>query len=281
MLRATIWSLASTPTPFGSPTEQPHHEDQSMEDFSLAGRTAFVTGGNSGIGRAIVELFAAHGAKIGIGHFQREAQASEVVATLKARGHEVSTVECDVSSEHSVANAKAWCADRLGPVDILVNCAGIGGEKAFADLTVQEWDRMIGVHLRGTFLVTHAFFVGMVERNYGRIILTSSQLAYKGAPGLAHYCAAKAGIVGFVRALSYEGAPHNVMVNAIAPGPVETEILASLSEQWRAMKMAQLPVGRFGQVEEIAPTALLLASTTGGRNFCGQNLSPNGGDVMV
>ena len=107
------------------------------------------------------------------------------------------------------------------PVDILVNCVEIGGDKAFADLTVAEWDRMIGVHLRGTFLVTHAFFADMVGRGYGRIILISSQLAYKGAPGLAHYCAAKAGIVGFTRALSYEGAPHNVMVNAIAPGPVE------------------------------------------------------------
>lgn len=252
-----------------------------METFSLAGRTAFITGGNSGIGRAIVELFAAHGAKIGIGQFQREAQASELVATLDARGADVSVVECDVSSESSVNRAKAWCDEHLGPVDILVNCAGIGGDKAFADLTVAEWDRMIGVHLRGTFLVTHAFFADMVARNYGRIILTSSQLAYKGAPGLAHYCAAKAGIAGFVRALSYEGAPHNVMVNAIAPGPVETDILASLTEEWRAMKMAQLPVGRFGQVEEIAPTALLLASEIGGRNFCGQNLSPNGGDVML
>src|ERR1700743_138380 len=100
-----------------------------METFSLAGRTAFVTGGNSGIGRAIVELFAAHGARIGIGHFQRAAQADEVVAALKAKGADVSATECDVSSESSVAGAKAWCAEHLGPVDILVNCAGIGGDK--------------------------------------------------------------------------------------------------------------------------------------------------------
>lgn len=252
-----------------------------MESFSLAGRAAFVTGGNSGIGRAIVELFAAHGAKIGIGQFQREEQATEVVAMLTARGADVAATECDVSSEASVDRAKAWCAERLGPVDILVNCAGIAGDRAFADLTVAEWDRMIGVHLRGTFLVTRAFFADMVARRYGRIILVSSQLAYKGAPGLVHYCAAKAGIVGFTRALSYEGAPHGVMVNSIAPGPVETDVLASLSEEWRAMKKAQLPVGRFGHAEEIAPTALLLASEIGGRNFAGQTLSPNGGDVMV
>src|ERR1700754_1308285 len=93
----------------------------------------------------------------------------------------------------------------LGRVDILVNCAGIGGDTPFSELSVPTWDRMIGVHLRGTFLVTRRFFSGMVERRWERIINISSQLAYKGAPGLAHYCAAKAGIVGFTRALSYIG----------------------------------------------------------------------------
>ncbi|GLS44261.1 SDR family NAD(P)-dependent oxidoreductase [Methylobacterium brachythecii] len=252
-----------------------------METFSLAGRTAFVTGGSSGIGRAIVDLFTAKGARVGIGHYQRQDETAAFVADLSARGRSAAATECDVSCETSVARAKAWCDDQLGPVDILVNCAGIGGDRMFTEMSVAEWDRMIAVHLRGSFLITHAFFSGMVERKYGRIILTSSQLAYKGAPGLAHYCAAKAGIVGFVRALSYEGARHNVTVNGLAPGPVETEVLASLSEEWRAMKMAQLPVGRFGSVEEIAPAALLLASEFGGRNFCGQNLSPNGGDVML
>jgi 3-oxoacyl-[acyl-carrier protein] reductase len=252
-----------------------------MESFSLAGRTAFITGGNSGIGRAITTLFAAHDARIVIGHFQREAEAADVVSVLKSRGSEAYAVDCDVSSEESVMRAKAWCSDHVGPVDILVNCAGIGGDKPFTSLTVADWDRMIGVQLRGTFLITRAFFAEMVERKYGRIILISSQLAYKGAPGLVHYCAAKAGIVGFTRALSYEGAPHNVMVNSIAPGPVETNLLAGLSDEWRAMKMTQLPVGRFGQVEEIAPTALLLATEIGGRNYAGQSLSPNGGDVML
>ena len=139
---------------------------------------------------------------------------------------------------------------------------------------------MIGVHLRGTFLVTQQFFAGMIERRWGRVINIASQLAYKGAPGLAHYCAAKAGIVGFTRALAYEGAPHGVLVNAIAPGPVETAILNGLSDEWRAMKLAQLPTGRFGTVDEIAPTALLLASEAGSY-YCGQTLSPNGGDVML
>jgi 3-oxoacyl-[acyl-carrier protein] reductase len=252
-----------------------------MESFSLIGRTAFITGGNSGIGRAIATLFAAHGARIVIGQFQRKLEAEDVVSALKSGGSEANAVECDVSSEESVTQAKTWCSENIGTVDILVNCAGIGGDKPFRSLTVADWDRMIGVQLRGTFLITRAFFAEMVDRKYGRIILISSQLAYKGAPGLVHYCAAKAGIVGFTRALSYEGAPHNVMVNSIAPGPVETNLLAGLSDEWRAMKITQLPVGRFGQVEEIAPTALLLATEIGGRNYSGQSLSPNGGDVML
>jgi NAD(P)-dependent dehydrogenase (short-subunit alcohol dehydrogenase family) len=156
-----------------------------------------------------------------------EVQAAEVVWALR----DVSATARVVSSEGS----KAWRAEHL------VNCAEMGGEKAFADLTAREGARMIGVHLRDTFLVTHAFFADMVARGYGRIILISSQLAYKGVAGLAHYCAAKAGIVGFTWALSYEGAPHNVMVNAIAPGPFETDTLATLSDDRRAIKMVQLP----------------------------------------
>ncbi|HEX2525473.1 MAG TPA: 3-oxoacyl-ACP reductase family protein [Geminicoccus sp.] len=251
-----------------------------MGGFSLEGRTALVTGGSRGIGGAIVELFAAHGAKVALCHLGDAAGAAELGERLRARGLAVAAIECDVASEQAVAAMTDWARAQLGHVDILVNCAGIGGDKAFADLTLAEWDRMIGVHLRGTFLVTHALFPEMVRRGWGRVINIASQLAYKGAPGLVHYCAAKAGIVGFTRALAYEGAPHGVTVNAIAPGPVETELLRGLSEEWRAMKQAQLPIGRFGNVDEIAPTALLLASPEGSF-YVGQTLSPNGGDVMV
>jgi 3-oxoacyl-[acyl-carrier protein] reductase len=251
-----------------------------MDEFSLKGRTALVTGGSRGIGGAIVELFARHGAQVALCHYGDAAGAERLTRRLGEDGLTVDATECDVSDEGSVARMSGWARKQLGQVDILVNCAGIGGDRPFRELTVGDWDRMIAVHLRGTFLVTHAFFADMVARKFGRIINISSQLAYKGAPGLAHYCAAKAGIVGFTRALSYEGAPHGVMVNSIAPGPVETELLAGLSQEWRDMKQAQLPIGRFGRVEEIAPTALLLASSAGAF-YAGQTLSPNGGDVMV
>lgn len=252
----------------------------SQASFSLEGRAALVTGGSRGIGGAIVELFAEHGAKVALCHYGDAAGADELGRRMASRGLSVHATECDVADEASVAAMASWARETLGQVDIVVNSAGIGGDRAFTGLTVAEWDRMINVHLRGTFLVTHEFFGDMVQRGFGRVINIASQLAYKGAPGLAHYCAAKAGIVGFTRALSYEGAPHGVTVNGIAPGPVETELLQGLSQEWRDMKQAQLPIGRFGRVEEIAPTALMLASDAGSF-YVGQTLSPNGGDVMV
>jgi 3-oxoacyl-[acyl-carrier protein] reductase len=252
-----------------------------VESFSLRGRTALVTGGNSGIGRAIVQLFTAHGAKTGISHCGDPEGASTLAAELAAGGGDVAVTECDVTDVDSVRDLGAWSREHLGPVDILVNAAGISGETSFVDLSIEQWDRMMAVNLRGTFLVTKQFFGDMIARKYGRVINIASQLAYKGTHDMSHYCASKAGVIGFTRALSYEGAPHGVAVNAIAPGPVVTAMLAGFSDEWRAMKFAELPAGRFGHTDEIAPTALLLASETGGAYFIGQTLSPNGGDVML
>ena len=179
-----------------------------------------------------------------------------------------------------MARAVGEVESGLGPVDILVNCAGIVDEAPFEAMTLERWDRMVAVHLRGTFLMAHAVWPGMRERGFGRIINLASQVAYKGMKGLTHYCAAKAGIIGLTRALALEGAPHGVTVNAIAPGPTDTDILLGMSPEWRERKMAELPIGRFARPEEIAPTALLLASDDGAF-YIGQTLSPNGGDVML
>lgn len=251
-----------------------------MQKFSLKGRTALVTGGSRGIGGAIVALFAEQGARVGYCHYGDDANAAALAARLAATGITVHHTACDVAEAPDVEALAAWSADVLGHVDILVNCAGIGGDVPFEAISLAAFDRMIGVHLRGTFMVTQKFYPAMVARGWGRIINFSSQLAYKGAPHLAHYCAAKAGIVGFTRALAYEAAPKGITVNSIAPGPIETDMLMGLSDGWRAMKQAQLPIGRFGQVEEIAPTALLLASEAGAY-YVGQSLSPNGGDILL
>lgn len=250
------------------------------DPFSLAGRAALVTGGSRGIGAAIVETLAAHGARGAFCHLGDHQRAAELTDRLSQRGFHCLGIECDVADETEVRKLGRWALGELGRVDILVNCAGVGGGAPFLDLGVAAWDRMIAVHLRGTFLVTRTFFGAMVERRNGRVINIASQLAFNGASGLAHYCAAKAGIVGFTRALAREGAPHGVLVNAIAPGPVETDLIREMSQEWRDAKKKELPIGRFADPNEIAPTALLLASNAGAY-YVGQTLSPNGGDVMA
>lgn len=251
-----------------------------LDVFSLAGRTALVTGGSRGIGAGIVELFLDAGARVAFCHYRDQAEAERLVEDLKSKGHAVDFIEADVGDAAAVDTLRDFAIEKLGHVDIVVNAAGISGDHPFADVRVEDFDRMIDVNLRGTFIVTQAFFQQMIERGHGRIINFASQLAYKGAPAMAHYCASKGGVVGFTRALAYDGAPHGVTVNAIAPGPIETAQLAGMTQDWRAMKHSELPIRRFGKVEEIAPTALLLASKAGSY-FVGQTLSPNGGDVML
>lgn len=249
--------------------------------FDLTGHRAVITGGSRGIGAAIAEIFVAHGAQVAICHLNDEAGAAALNARLSQQGRSVHIASCDVSDRKAVKDFGNWCRSTLGGVDIVVNSAGVGGgDRPYSETTDADWDRIVGINLEGTMLVTREFFSQMIARRFGRVINIASQLAYKGAPGLAHYCAAKAGVVGFTRALAYEGAPHGVKVNAIAPGPVDTELLRNHSEQWLDMKKKQLPIGRFGAVDEIAPTALLLASA-GGAFYVGQTLSPNGGDVML
>ena len=245
----------------------------------LAGQTAIVTGGSRGIGAATVRALAASGAKVAFCHVGDDLNAAKLTEELASRGATSFSAPCDVSDEASVAAFSDACRNHLGEPDILVNNAGISGESAFEDITASAFDRMIAVHVRGTFLMTRACYPGMKARGRGHIVNVSSQLAFKGAIGLAHYTTAKAAILGLTRALAREAAPHGVLVNAVAPGPVETDMIRGMSEDWKAAKRAELPLGRFGTPEEIAPTVIFLV-TNGGAYYVGQALGPNGGDVM-
>ena len=234
----------------------------------LDGRTALITGGTRGIGAAIADLFADAGANV-------------VVAGRQAVEGRHRSVSLDVTDDNAVASGVAEAREILGGrIDILVNSAGVLSEASVVDMTPEMWDQTLAVDLTGVFYVCRHVLAGMIEQRWGRIINIASQLGIKGAPSMSHYVAAKAGVIGFTKSLALEVAEHNVLVNAIAPGPVETDMVAGVTDEWKKAKMRELPLGRFGVVAEVAPSALLLASEPGGNLFVGQTLGPNSGDVM-
>ena len=245
---------------------------------NLSGRVAAVTGSASGIGRGIALRFAEAGAAVAV--LDRDgAGAEKVAAEIAATGGRAAAFGCDVADEGSVAEAFAAVERALGPIDILVNNAGVLRDTPIAEMTIGEWDRVMGVNLRGAFLATQAVLPGMRARGHGRIINIASQLALKGAPLLAHYVASKAGLIGFTRALALEVAREGVTVNAIAPGIIETPMSAGVPPEIKARVAGALPIGRFGRVDEITGAALLLASDEASY-FIGATLNVSGGDVM-
>jgi len=245
----------------------------------LDGRMALVTGGAGGIGRGIALAFAAHGAGVAVLDARADA-AAQTAQEIAQAGRQSVAVVADVGDEAQVAAAIARAQAALGRIDILVNNAGIDTTSPVVDMPTALWDEMIRINLRSIFLCTRAVLPSMLQRGWGRIINISSQLAHKGAAEMAHYAAAKAGVLGFTRSLAYEVARRGVTVNAICPGPIDTELFQNIPEAWRKNKLAELPIGRPGTVDEIAPTAVLLASEDGSY-YLGASLNPNGGDVMI
>ncbi len=245
----------------------------------LDGRSALITGGSRGIGAAIARAFAEEGADVAFCHVDDEPGAANVIADVHRFGQQAFAWQCDIGDMEAARKLYADAEAALGQIDILVNNAGVSEEVLVENTTMASLDWMLNVHLKATFLLSQLAYVGMKARGFGRIINISSNLAYKGAPGLAHYSAAKAGVVGFTRAFAQEAAPHGVNVNSIAPGPIDTRLNDTLSPEWKAWKVGSLPVRRFGRPEEIAPSAVLLASADGDF-YVGQTLNPNGGDVM-
>ncbi len=239
-------------------------------------KIALVTGGASGIGAAICELFAQEGASVAILDWN-EKQAEEKAAEISAG---VIAVVADVSDELSVKEAICNVRKTLGDVDILVNCAGIDTTSELTNMSTEMWDMMMSIHLRGTFLCSREVLPAMKAKKWGRIINLSSQLAHKGAPTMVHYCAAKAGILGFTKSLAYEVIRDGITVNCLNPGPINTPLLHGLPSEWLENKRRELPIGRFGDVHEVAPAALLLASDEGSF-FVGASINMNGGDYMI
>ena len=245
----------------------------------LEGKKCVVTGGGRGIGRGIAVAFASEGADVAIIDRMTE-NAEQVAAEIQALGVKASAHSADVSDESSITAALAAAERQLGQIDVLMNNAGINTHVGLVDMSVETWDEMIAVNLRSVFLCTRVVLPGMISRRWGRIISTSSQLAHKGGRQLTHYAAAKAGILGFTRALAYEVAPYNITVNAICPGPINTDMSRVGTAEWKAQKLRELPLGRYGEVEEVAPTLVLIASDEGSY-YTGASFNMNGGDVMI
>ncbi|ASW04319.1 SDR family NAD(P)-dependent oxidoreductase [Paraburkholderia aromaticivorans] len=247
--------------------------------FSLDGRRAVVTGAASGIGAAIATAYAALGARLLLADRDAGRLAQQADA-CRALGAAVQTVQADVGVEADANRIVDTCIEVLGGIDILVNNAGMLTQARCVDLTTAMWDDMMRVDLRSVFLCTRRALPVMIAQKWGRVINVASQLGIKGGAELCHYSAAKAGVIGFTKSLALEVAPDNVLVNAIAPGPIETALVDGISAAWKKAKSAELPLRRFGRPEEVAPAAVLLASDPGGNLFVGQTLGPNSGDVM-
>ncbi len=248
--------------------------------LTLVGRVVLVTGAATGIGRAIALACGRAGAAVAVNHLGRAAEAESVVRQLAAAGASALAFEADVTQAAAVTAMVSAVERAFGPIDALVNNAGILQEKPFLDTTEADWDRMLDTDLKSVFLMCKAVLPGMVARSTGVIVNIASDLGVLGRAQFAPYCAAKAGVIGLTRSLAREFAPH-IRVNAIAPGAVATAMLSTehMSPEWIAKEL-DIPQHRFGEPDEIAATALFLLSDLS-RFYCGQVLSPNGGSLMA
>lgn len=247
--------------------------------MQLQDKRAVITGAASGIGLAVATLYAKEGARLLLTDRHAD-NLEQAVAACRALGAECHGVVADVGEVSGAQAGVDACVAHYDGIDILVNNAGMLSQARCGDISLTMWEEMMAVDLRSVFLASQRALPWMLAQKSGRIINIASQLGIKGGAELCHYAAAKAGVIGFTKSLALEVSADNVLVNAIAPGPIETPLIDGLNSDWKKAKAAELPLGRFGRAEEIAPVALLLASEPGGNLFVGQTLGPNSGDVM-
>ena len=236
----------------------------------LQGRTALVTGAGRGIGRAIALALAEAGADVVVNFHSDEDSAREVCAQIRESGRRALAMRADVARAAEVARMAELIHRELGPVTILVNNAGIGRARSIAEMAEADWDEMLAVNLKGQFLVTQAIVPDMLGARWGRIIGLSSAAAQTGGVVGPHYAASKAGVLGLMHFYAATLAKDGITANAIAPGPISTDMSAALPQ----LRPDQIPVGRFGSAREVAQVAVMLACNG---YVTGQTINVNGG----
>jgi 3-oxoacyl-[acyl-carrier protein] reductase len=249
----------------------------------LENKVALVTGSSSGIGAGVAKAFAREGADLVLNYPNKaeERQIWDVQKAIESLGRKALVVKADVAVEAQVKRMVEVALQEFGQVDILVNNAGHADRGApLQDMSVEMFDRMIGVHLRGAFLCTKYVLPQMYERDYGKIINGSTQFAFGGTPLFAHYNAAKAGIIAMTHTLALEVGEHNINVNCVAPGATWTPMVEQVPPEKPKSVLAKQTKHRFGDVDkDIVPAFIFLASDES-QFFVGQTLGPNGGDVF-
>ena len=248
--------------------------------MGLGGKCAVVTGASRGIGRAIALQLASEGAKVVVNYSGSEQKALEVVEEIKNNGGEAIAVQANVAESDSVQSLMKTAIDTYGSIDILVNNAGITRDNLLMRMKENEWDDVIDTNLKGVFLCTKAVTRQMMKQRAGRIINISSIVGVAGNAGQANYVAAKAGVIGLTKTTAQELASRNILVNAIAPGFITTEMTEALPEEIKETMLKQIPLAKLGQPEDIAKAVVFFASDSA-NYITGQTLQIDGGMVMA
>ena len=247
--------------------------------MKLTGRTALVTGGSRGIGRAIALALAEEGADVAVNFVSSETAAREVVAQIAKTGRRGILAQADVSDFPDTFRMAQNVLKEFGHLDLLVNNAGVNSDKTFVKMDHASWRKVLSINLDGVFNCTKVFVDQMLKHNYGRVVNITSVIGQIGNFGQANYAASKAGVAAFTKSLAKELAGKGVTVNAVAPGFIETEMVDNIPEKVRNRLLDQIPLKRFGSVEEVARAVCYIVSSDGDY-ITGAEVSINGGLLM-
>jgi NAD(P)-dependent dehydrogenase (short-subunit alcohol dehydrogenase family) len=258
--------------------EQVMDAPQGVPSKRLAGRVALITGSSRGIGRAIARALAAEGASVGVHCVKGVEGAAALVDELKKAGGKAHAFQGDVARPEDCARIVDSASKELGQIDILVNNAGVTRDRTLRKMSAAEWDEVIATNLGSVFHCTKAALEPMIARGWGRIINVSSIIGQTGGLGQSNYAAAKAGIIAFTKSVAMELAKYNITVNAVCPGFVETDMIAAMPDAARQAVQSRIPLGRFGNTDEIARLVRFLC--TEGEWITGAQLNINGGQFM-